>query len=108
MARYNVDEFGQLIYANMRENISTATELKLILQPQVSVHGEKKEITTGLTVGTVNLNVNDETFLANQYIIYTTKDGDLDKAGLWRVKGEALLSSTNRVISDYKIFTVAD
>ena len=107
---YNKDEFGQLIFADMGQDVSTATELKLILQPQVSVNGDKKEKagTDGVTVGTVNVVVDDETFLANEYLQYTIKEDDFDKAGLWRVKGEALLSSTNRVIGDYRRFTVAE
>ena len=108
MINYNKDEFGQLIYADMGQDVSTASELKLILQAQVSVNGDKSEIVTGVTVGAANVDVNDETFLANQYLQYTIKDGDLNKAGLWRVKGEALLSSTNRVIGDYRTFTVAE
>ncbi len=106
--RYNKDEYGQLIYANMREDVSEATELKMFLQPKTSVDGEKKEITTGLTVGTTDITVDNNLYLANQYIIYTTIEGDLDKAGLWRVKGEATLSALRKVINDYKIFTVLD
>ncbi len=107
---YNKDEFGQLIQANMGQDVSTATELKLILQSQVSVNGDKKEKAgaDGVTVGTVNVVVNDETFLANEYLQYTLKEDDLDKAGLWRVKGEALLSSTNRVIGDFRRFSVGE
>jgi len=102
---YNKDECGQLIYANLGQDVSTATELTMVLEPEI---GNKKEktVSDGVSVGTSNLSINDETYLANEYIKYTIKEDDLDYAGLWRVKGKAKLSSTNMVIGDFNRFTV--
>lgn len=104
---FNKDEYGDIIYANLGEDISTAIELTMVLEPQI---GEKQEksISDGVSVGTVNVNVNSETFLANQYIQYTIKVDDLDFAGLWRNKGKAKLSATNLVVGDYSRFTVLE
>lgn len=102
---YNKDEYGKKIYVNFGEDISTATELTLILEPMI---GDSKEKTTsdGVAVGTSNVDVDDQTYIANEYIEYTTADGDLDYAGQWRKKGKAQLSSTNLVVTDYEKFTV--
>lgn len=89
----------------MNEDISTATTLKLILEPKI---GDFKEITVGLTVGTVNINVGNQTYIANQYMEYTTKAKDLDKSGQWRKKGSAVQSPQQTLISDYERFTVRE
>ena len=102
---YNQLEYGQLIYVNFGEDISAATELTIILEPKV---GDTIDTTTGVTLGTANIDVNDETYLANQYIKYTIQENDLDYAGLWRKKGKAKISATNLIISDYTQFTVLE
>ena len=105
MTDYNKGEYGQTIYVNMGEDVSTNTELSLILEPAI---GTKKEISSGVTVGSANVDVNDETYLANEYLQYTIAADDLDYAGLWRKKGEATLSSTNKIISNYTHFSVLE
>lgn len=102
MANLNKDEYGQVIRVNFGQDISAATSFNFILEPQV---GEKLERSTAV-LGTVNVVVGDESYLADQYIEYTTGAGDIDKDGLWRIKGEATLSGTNKVISDYKTIPV--
>jgi len=103
MPNFNKNEFGQIIYVNLGEDVSTNTSLAMYLQPKL---GTQKEVVP--TLGTANVDVDDETYLANEYLKYTIAEGDLDYSGLWRVKGKAILSSTNVVISDYKTFTVLD
>lgn len=101
----NKGEYGQLVYANLGEDVSSGTDLKMVLEPQV---GEKLERLAGdgVAVGTSNVTVGDVTFLANQYLQYTILSGDLTYAGTWRLKGEVNLSSTNKVVSDYRQFEV--
>ena len=103
MPNINKNEYGQTLRVNLGEDISTATDYILIIEPK---YGEELEKTGVL--GVVNVVEGDETYLANEYITYVTSDGDIDKAGQWRVKGQADLSATNRVISDYKYFTVLE
>ena len=49
--------------------------------------------------------VDDQTFLANQYLEYTIQEDDLNKKGLWRARGSAIVSS-ELIKSDYVKFTV--
>ena len=105
MPSLNKDEFGQVLRVNMLTDVSTNTALNFVLEPK---YGEKLEKSTGVTVGTVNITVDDEQYLANEYIQYTTVDGDLDKSGQWRCKGIVTISSTEKIVSDYKTFTVLD
>lgn len=104
---YNKSEYGQMIYANLGQDISAASELTMLLEPKIG-ETQEKVISDGVAVGTANVDVNDETYLANEYISYTIKEDDLDYAGLWRNKGKAKLSSTNLVIGDYHNFTVLE
>ena len=105
MASLNKNEYGQVLYANLGEDISTATAYKFVLEPKLGTKLEKVDA-DGVTLGTANVDVGDETYLANQYVKYTTQDGDISYSGEWRSKGEATMSSTNQVIGDYTRFTV--
>ena len=107
MANLNVSEYGNTIYANLGADISTFTALNFILEPKVGTKLEKS-VSDGVALGTVDLVVDDETYTANEYISYTIKTGDISVSGQWRTKGEATLSSTNKVIGDYKRITVLD
>ena len=107
MPSLNKSEYGQVVRVNLFEDVSTATDLTFVLQPKV---GESLERTAsnGVAIGTSNVDVGDETYLANQYLEYTILDGDLTYAGQWRIKGKAKLSATKEVISDYKRITVME
>lgn len=102
---FNNGEYGQKVYVNLGTDISSATDLTIVLQPQV---GEEKTRTAadGVAVGGSNITVDDADLIANEYLEYTLKSGDLDYSGLWRIKGRANTSSTVRVISDYNTFEV--
>ena len=102
MPNLTKNEFGQTLRANLGEDISNATSYKMILQPQL---GETLEKTA--TLGTVNIVVDDETYLADQYVEYTTIVDDLDYTGTWRLKGIAVYS-TSETIGDYRKFTVLE
>jgi len=105
MAWLNKGEYGQKVYVNMGEDVSSASTLTFVLDPQ---SGEKleKAIGDGVAVGSTNITVDDQNYIANEYLEYTIKSGDLKYVGTWRLKGECLLTSTNKVISDYKFIEV--
>ncbi len=107
MADFNKGEYGDIIYANLGEDISSASELTMVLEPKIG-NTLEKSTSDGVSVGTSNIDVNDETYLANEYIKYTIAEDDLSYAGLWRKRGKAKLSSTNSVVSDYVQFTVLE
>lgn len=107
MPNLNIGEFGQKVYVNMGEDVSSATTLTFKLQPQSGETLERGS-TDGVAVGTANLEYEDQTFIANEYLEYTIKDGDLTYAGTWRLKGECLLTTTNKVISDYSYIEVEE
>lgn len=105
MADLNKGEYGQKVYVNMGEDVSSATTITFILEPQ---SGEKltRVAANGVAVGSTNITDGDTDLIANEYLEYTILDGDLTYVGTWRLKGECVLTSTNKVISDYKLIEV--
>jgi hypothetical protein len=103
MTNINNGEYGQTLRVSFNEDVSTATAYNFVLEPK---YGDKLEKTG--TLGTVNIDVGDETWLANEYIEYILADGDIDQDGQWRKKGEATMSATDKRITDYSYFTVLD
>ena len=113
----NQYEYGQVLYANLGQDVSAATAYEFILQPKhgIPTNGNSKgnqplnsivRTGTDVTVGNSNVEVGDETYLANQYIQYTIKENDLDIVGRWRIKGTATISATNKLIGDFRSITV--
>ncbi len=101
MPNLNKSEFGQVVRVNMLEDISTATDLKLSLEPRLGTKLEKTA-SNGVVVGTIDIVEDDETYLANQYLAYTIKEGDLDYIGQWRIKGEVTFgASTGRGVQQH-------
>jgi hypothetical protein len=119
MPAFNKNEYGQVIRANLNQDASTNTGLEMIIQPELG-HSKNASLTSGkpqgavvannpdVAVGTTTITVGDETYSANEYLEYTIKADDLSKSGTWRVKGSADITSTNKVVGDYKRFTVLD
>jgi len=107
MATLNKDEYGQVVYAKMGEDVSTATDYSFILEPKRGTK-QTKAVADGVALGTTNIYVNDELHEANKYLTYTVKEGDLDVSGIWRKRGEATMSETNVVIGDYDLMSVLD
>lgn len=109
----NKYETGQIIRVDLGQDISTNTGTLFILQPQVGTPKNDAKNTdypnsivrANATVGTVDIEVGDETYLANQYLEYTTVTDDLSSSGIWRAKGVATVSGNN-VVGDYKNITV--
>ena len=102
MGNLNLNEVGQPIRINLSDDISLSTPT-LILKPEIGI---TKEITDGVTIPAVNVTVGDETLLANEYIEYFTKDGDLDYVGRWIFKAKLDFSSTDIRQTDFQKFRV--
>ena len=102
MANLNYNEIGQVIRINLAEDISAATPA-LILKPEV---GEIKEITSGVTIPGVEVTVDGVIYYPDEYIEYTTQDGDLDYAGRWKKKAKLTFSDSNIQQSDFEKFRV--
>ena len=84
----NIGEYGKRIYVNCGEDISTATGVSIELtKPDETV----VELTS--VIGSSPLSVDcDQTYSANEYIYYTTIDGDIDQEGTYYVRPIVLIS----------------
>jgi len=105
MQTSNLGEFGQVLTADLRTDASVNVGLEFILTPQLGPRIVRDEA-EGVFVGSADKIVGDVKLLANQYVEYTVKAGDLDRAGLWRKQGAFTQSSTKKVVGDAEIFTV--
>lgn len=105
--KLNKGEYGDVIYVNFGQDISSATSLTIEIEPKF---GEKltKVAGDGVSVGSSNVAVADQIYLANRYLKYTTKSGDIDKSGQWRYRGTANLSSTSKLVTDFELVRVLD
>jgi len=101
MTAINLGEYGQKVYANMRQDVSSAINAYIYLEPQI---GETKKVQA--VIGDTNITVDDQNLIANEYLEYTLKEGDIAYQGTWRVVGECLLTSTHNVKSDYSTLEV--
>jgi hypothetical protein len=101
MSNINKGEIGQALRINLGEDISAATCI-IYCEPEV---GTTKEFIA--IVPAVDVIVNGETLLANQYAQYTTlKADDLDYVGRWRMKLKATFSTTDIRQTNYSKFRV--
>ncbi len=98
----NFNEVGQVIRINVGKDISASTPT-LVLQPEV---GNAKLITSGVTIPTVEIEVNGVIFYPDEYIEYFTKDGDLDYVGRWKKRVKLDFSSTNIEKTNFTKFRV--
>ena len=105
MPNLNKGEYGQKVYVNMGEDVSSSSSISMILQPN---SGERlvRDSANGVAIGATNIESDDQNLIANEYLEYTILEGDLKYVGTWRLKGECVLTSTNKVISDYSYFEV--
>ena len=102
MTDLNKGEIGAIIYVDAGEDISTATVIKVYLEPEL---GTIKEFTGVL--GTSTVTIDSIVYTANEYATYTTvADTDLDYIGRWRKKTKHTFSSTNVKQSNYQKFRV--
>ncbi|MBL4869821.1 MAG: hypothetical protein JKX72_02580 [Robiginitomaculum sp.] len=102
MTDINNGEIGVPLRINLGEDISAATNTIIRAQPQI---GAAKEFPA--TVPNTNVTVDGVTLLANQYAEYTTlAKEDLDYTGKWRMKLDAVFSSTDKPQTNYVKFRV--
>jgi len=102
MSNLNYNEIGQVIRVNVGKDI-IGTIPTLILLPEF---GELREITTGVTIPTVDVVESGETYYAGEYIEYTTAACDLDYVGRWKKKAKIEYSSTNIEQTNFEKFRV--
>ena len=100
MQKYNKKSYGEKIYVNFDQDISSATSLKMFLLPQ---SGDEQEKTAVLE--TSDLYVGDRLYLANQFVSFTTTDGQFSYEGEWEKRAEATIGTT-KVSTDYRRFRV--
>jgi hypothetical protein len=110
MINFNIDAYGGTLRVNFGEDISSATAFTMEIQPQV---GDKQSLTP--TLGTSDVWVGDEKYLANQYVEYTItanqfktgQDANGEEIGqVWRKKATATISSTDVRATQYSQFRV--
>lgn len=116
----NKFEYGQVLRADIGEDVSTNIGLTFILQPKTgnpensnnSTEQPRNSIirtqSEGVVVGTADVFDGDTKLLANQYLEYTVQQSDLSIGGQWRIKGEADITSTKKLIGNFKLITVLD
>ena len=102
MSDLNYNEIGSIIRVNLGYDISASTPT-LILQPEV---GTASEITQGVTIPNVQVITDKETFEPNEYIEYTTVDGDLFYIGRWKKKARLEFSTTDIQQNNFEKFRV--
>ena len=102
MQNFNKDDVGAKLYINFGEDISTATSYGMTIEPE---RGPKQEVTP--TLGTSDVTVGNQDFLANQYVYYAlTSEQFENDVGRARAKAKASFSSTDIRSTDYVMFRV--
>ena len=102
MSNLNKGEIGSIIRVIAGEDISTATSVLMILEPEL---GAAKEFTA--TVPGVTIEVDGITYTANEYAEYTTvSEEDLNYIGRWRKKIKYTFSSVDVKQTNYLKFRV--
>jgi fructose-specific phosphotransferase system component IIB len=102
MSNFNKGEIGVILRVAAEQDISSASPVIIIAEPEV---GTAKEFTA--TVPAVDVTVDNVTYTANEYAEYTTtSEEDLDYVGRWRMKLKATFSSTDVAQTNYVKFRV--
>jgi hypothetical protein len=102
MSGLNKGEIGQPLRVNLGEDISAATSVIILAEPEI---GTIKEFEA--TVPNVPVTVDGVTLDANEYAEYiTTNSENLDYVGRWRMKLKATFSSADVRQTDYQKFRV--
>ena len=93
-------EYGQVLKADMGEDVSTALSYKMYLEPK---RGTKLDVVA--TLGTSTVTEDGVTYTANHYVEYVIAEGDLSYVGHWQRKGIAIYGSSE-IHGNYQRFTV--
>ena len=103
MTDINKGEIGQPLRVNIGEDISAATSVIIVCQPEV---GTAKEFTATVPATPVTL-PNGDVLSASEYAEYTTlTSDDLDYVGRWRMKLKATFSASDVRQTNYVKFRV--
>lgn len=112
MPNFNKGAFGQPVRVTFNRDVSTATLFSMELEPQFQgtrlgdgIPNLPAVLRVVPVLGTVDVEVDDQLLLANQYVEYVTKEGDLVDVGRWRTKAIATLPGET-VATDFKFFQV--
>ena len=100
MISYNIDASGQKLRVNFDEDISSATDLTMSMQPERGA-----VITVTPTLGTADVEVGDETFLANQYVEYAVIADQFTYIGRYLLKAAVTLSGVV-IVPNAELFRV--
>jgi len=96
----NVGEYGNLLRFNVKEDISSYTELSLeFIDPC------QNTLVTVPVIGTSQVVTDAGTFDANEYVEYTFASTDIDVAGWWKVR-VAVTFAAKLLKTDYTRFEV--
>lgn len=102
MSNLNRGEIGSVIRVIAGEDISSATSVEMILEPEL---GAIKEFVA--TVPGVTIEVDGITYTANEYAEYTTvSEEDLNYIGRWRKKIKYTFSSVDVKQTNFQKFRV--
>jgi hypothetical protein len=118
-APFNAYEYGQIIRANMKQDVSAFSVFEIVIQPEQGSSKNASQLPnrpkgaiiasgSDVTVGTVDVTIGDVLYAANEYLEYTTKQNDLSHPGTWRVRGTVVKSAANKLLGDFLRFTVLD
>lgn len=105
MPNFNKGAFGQTLRVTFNFDVSAGTAYKMELEPQFRCEQEGFEVVPVL--GTVDVTVDDEKLIANEYVEYVILKDDLRDIGRWRVKAFATLPSET-VVTNFKFFQVLE
>jgi len=102
MVSFNIDSYGGKIRVNFGQDISAGTAFSMTIMPE---KGDEQTLTP--TLGTSDVDVGDESYLANCYVEYTITDGLFDVSGIWRKKAVATVGGVD-IGTQYSNFRVTE
>ena len=108
----NKNDVGRVIAVNVGEDISTATDWAIFLAFK-NITKEFTRTENGVALGEVDLTFEDPdtgeevTYIAFQYLTYTTQAGDINYSGVW--EGRSKVSIDGQVLmGDIDFFIVGE
>ena len=104
----NVLEYGRTLRINTGIDLTGSTPVLTLKSPAPYIEFKQRNNIDGVSIGTVDIDVGDGViYKANTYVEYNFLIGDLDVAGIWSAKVEALYSSPSQcLITDFINFEV--
>ena len=97
----NVDEYGEVLYFDVHEDISSATTYQVTIKDP-----DGNETTKTATLEASDTATDYGTFTGNQHVSYTTVATDFDEEGRWKIRAKITFASrvayTNWQLQDVK------